>query len=166
MMVWRVFSLAFFTALKMGPVDPDFLMYTDFVNTAVQKTVQNIKMSIPIVLGILMLIQLVNPVLQPYYGHIFTGSYIIDPLIGAIFGTISFGIPVASYVTGGELLKSGVSLIAVTAFILSWSTVYFFMLPLEIAYLGKRFAILRNVINFGTSIIIAILTIATLNFFV
>jgi len=136
------------------------------MNTALFKTWQNIKTTIPIVVGILMIINLVNPLLVQYYTRIFTGSYFIDPLIGAIVGKLSFGVPVVSYVAGGEMLKQGISLIAVTSFILSWSTVYFVMLPLEISYLGKRFAVLRNLINFVTSIIIAILTILTLKLFV
>jgi len=132
---------------------------------AFAKTLQNFKTSIPIVAGVLMLLNLLNPLVQNYYSKIFTGNYFIDPLIGAVGGTISFGVPVASYVIGGELLEEGVSLLAVTAFILSWSTVYFIMLPLEIAYLGRRFAILRNTLNFFTSVIIAILTILTLRLF-
>lgn len=87
-------------------------------------------------------------------------------MLGAIAGTVSFGIPIASYVTGGELLKEGVSLIVVTAFIFSWSTVYFIMLPLEIKFLGKRFALLRSSLNFITAIIIAILTVFTLKLFI
>jgi hypothetical protein len=129
---------------------------------AFKKTIQNLKTSIPIVVGVLMLLNLMNPLIQKYYPKIFTGNLFIDPLLGAIGGTISFGVPVASYVIGGELLKEGVTLLAVTAFMLSWSTVYFVMLPLEITYLGKRFAILRNSLNFVTSIIIAILTVLTL----
>lgn len=136
------------------------------MKNALIKTFQNIKMSTPIVIGVLMLVNIINPLIQSYYPKIFTGNYFIDPLLGAIGGTLTFGIPVASYVTGGELLKEGVSLLAVTAFILSWSTVYFVMLPLEISYLGKKFAILRNVLNFITSIIIAILTVLTLKLFV
>ena len=61
---------------------------------------------------------------------------------------------------GGELLKQGVSLIAITAFILAWTTVGVFMLPLEAKFLGKRFAITRNIINFIFAIIIAVLTVA------
>jgi len=135
------------------------------MKNALIKTLQNLKTSIPIVIGVLMLLNILNPLVQKYYPKIFTGNYFFDPLLGAIGGTVSFGVPVASYVIGGELLKEGVSLLAVTAFMLSWSTVYFIMLPLEITYLGKRFAILRNSINFVTSIVIAILTILTLKFF-
>jgi hypothetical protein len=136
------------------------------MRSAFLKTIQNIKMSIPIVIAVLMLVNLINPLIQKYYPQIFTGNYFIDPFLGAVAGTVSFGIPIASYITGGELLEEGVSLIAVTAFIISWSTVYFIILPLEISFLGKRFAIWRNALNFVSSIVIAILTIITLKLFV
>ena len=135
------------------------------MKTALLKTINNIKTSIPITLGVLMMVSLLNPLFQKYYPQIFTGNYFIDPLIGAVAGSFSFGIPIAAYVTGGELLKEGVSLLAVTAFILSWSTVYITLMPLEITTIGKKFAVLRNSLNFITSIIIAILTIITLRFF-
>jgi hypothetical protein len=129
---------------------------------AFQRTIQTLKTALPMVAGILMLISFLNPIFQKYYPKIFTGNYFIDPLVGAIAGSFSFGIPIASYVTGGELLKEGVSLLAVTAFIFSWTTVGVPMLPLEAAHLGKKFAIVRNSINFFAAILIAILTIATL----
>jgi hypothetical protein len=132
---------------------------------ALIKTLQTIKMAIPIIIGVLLLISFLNPLFARYYSRIFTGNYLIDSLIGAIAGSVSFGIPIVSYVTAGELLKKGVSLLAVTAFILSWSTVGVMMLPLEISNLGKKFAIWRNSLNFFSSIIIAILTVLTLKFF-
>jgi len=67
-----------------------------------KKTLQNIKRAIPMIIGILMLINLLNPLLQRYYSKIFTGNYFFDPLIGAVAGSVSFGIPIASYVTGGR----------------------------------------------------------------
>lgn len=129
---------------------------------ATQKTLDTVKTSMPIVIGILMLISFLDPILERYYSKVFTGNYFVDSLVGALAGSFSFGIPVASYVTGGELLKEGVSLLAVTAFIFSWTTVGVPMLPLEAAHLGKKFAILRNSFNFVVAILIAILTIATL----
>ena len=134
------------------------------MNQGLIKTLNSLKTSLPIIIGILMLINILDPMLQKFYPIIFTGNYIIDPLIGAIAGSLSFGIPVVSYVTGGELLKHGVTLLAVTSFILTWSTVGVVMLPLEITHLGKKFAIYRNLFNLITSIIISIITILILNF--
>lgn len=133
------------------------------VKPALEKTKNNFKMSLPIMAGVLMMVSLINPVLGKFYSQIFTGNYFFDPLIGAIGGSISFGIPITAYVAGGELLESGVSLLAVTAFVLAWTTVGVAMLPLEIKFFGKRFAVWRNAINFVGSIMIAILTILTLS---
>lgn len=127
------------------------------------KTLNTFKISFPIIIGILMLISILNPLFQEYYPKIFTGNYFIDPLVGAIGGSIAFGIPITSYIAGGELLKEGVSLLAVVAFMMAWTNVGIAMLPIEIVSLGKRFAIIRNSMSFVASIIIAILTILTLS---
>jgi hypothetical protein len=129
---------------------------------AANKSLQTFKTSIPILLGVLLLINLLGSLLQDQYSKFFTGNVLVDPLIGAIAGSISFGIPITSYIAGGELLSQGVSLIAVTAFIIAWTTVGVVMLPLEAAMLGKKFAIWRNLINFIFSIVIAILTVVAI----
>jgi hypothetical protein len=54
-------------------------------------------------------------------------------------------------------------LVPITAFIITWSTVGIIMLPLESSFLGIKFAIYRNFINFIFAIIISILTVFTLN---
>jgi hypothetical protein len=130
---------------------------------ALKKSLLNLKSSLPIMLGVLLLVGLVNQLFSNYYTEIFNGNLFLDPLKGALAGSISFGIPITSFIVGGELLNQGVSLIAVTAFILAWSTVGIAMLPLEISTLGKKFSIVRNSICFFFSIIIAILTVWTLN---
>lgn len=122
--------------------------------------------SLPIMIGVLMIIGLINPASNSeYYANLFSGNLFLDSLIGSLIGSISFGIPVTSYVVGGELLSQGVSLVAITAFILAWSTVGVAMLPLEAVNLGKKFAIVRNMICFVFSIIIAILTVLTVSLF-
>jgi len=130
---------------------------------AFANTLKTYKRMLPMMFGILLLINLLGPVLKKYYTSIFTGNYILDPLIGALAGSVSFGIPITSFIISGELLKEGISLLAVSAFILTWATVGIAMLPLEISFLGKRFAVYRNVINFFFGIIIAIFTVFTLN---
>lgn len=112
--------------------------------------------------GVLLLVSLMQQVFQNHYWEWFTGNYIIDPLVGAFAGSISFGIPITSYIAGGELLHGGVSLIAVTAFIMTWTTVGLMMIPLEASFLGKRFSIVRNSLNFIFAMIVAIATVYTL----
>ncbi|MGD9275915.1 MAG: hypothetical protein PVJ67_01965 [Candidatus Pacearchaeota archaeon] len=133
------------------------------IKESAKKTFRVLKMATPIILGILLLLNILNPLFQKYYPLIFTGNYFLDPLIGALGGSIAFGIPFTAYITGGELLKSGVSLLAVAAFVIAWTTVGIAMLPLEIKFLGKKFAILRNTVNFVLAIIISTLTILTLH---
>ena len=132
---------------------------------AFRKTIETMKISLPIIVGVLLLVSLMNSLFVGQYAKIFTGNYFLDPFLGAVLGSVSFGIPITSYVAGGELLKEGVSLLAVTAFILAWTTVGVAMLPIEIRAFGKKFALLRNSLNFIASIVIAILTIVTLKFF-
>lgn len=132
---------------------------------SVVKAGDNLKQMMPMLAGVLLLAVLINNVLQDFYTILFTGSYIKDSLIGALAGSLSFGMPLTSYVVGGELLQNNVSLLAVTAFIMTWTTVGVVMLPLEMKMLGKEFAIWRNVINFIFAIIISILTVLIVNFF-
>ena len=114
---------------------------------------------------ILLLISLVRLYIQDYYTEIFSGNPLTDPLIGALAGSIYFGSPITSYIVGGELLADGVSLMAITAFIMAWTTVGIAMLPLEAKFLGKKFSIIRNITNFFSSVIVAVLTVYTLNLF-
>lgn len=138
------------SSLSTGPVSP------------LRKTLILFKTVLPMLVGMLLLINLLNPLLESRYAQWFTGHYLHDTLIGAVAGSISFGIPITSYIVGGELLGKGVSLLAVTAFILAWTTVGVAMLPLEATFLGKRFAIIRNLLNFLFAILLAVLTVLTL----
>ena len=88
------------------------------------KTVQSFRRSLPILLGVLMLLPLAFTLIpKSMYGKIFTGNRIIDPLIGAAVGSIAGGNPVTSYIIGGELRLQGISMLAITAFIVVWVTV-------------------------------------------
>ena len=128
------------------------------------KTTQVFKTVVPMLTGVLLLVSLLHQFFKNSYQYWFSGNLILDPLIGAIAGSISFGMPVTSYVAGGELLHAGVSLLAVTAFIMSWTTVGLIMIPLEASTLGIRFAVVRNILNFIFSLLVAISTVSTLKF--
>jgi len=135
------------------------------LKVSVKKSLRTLTKSMPIMFGILLLISMISVLTNGTYSNIFSGNSFLDPLVGAIAGSLSFGIPITSYIVGGELREQGVGLLAVTAFILSWTTVGFAMLPLEAKFFGYKFAIYRNVINFIFSIIVAIFTVVTLNIF-
>ncbi|MBU0486162.1 MAG: permease [Proteobacteria bacterium] len=126
------------------------------------QTINLFKTLLPMLCGVLLLVSLMHQLFQNQYRNWFTGNYLLDPLIGAVAGSISFGIPITSYITGGELLQAGVSLLAVTAFIMTWTTVGLVMIPLEATALGRRFAVIRNLLNFIFGLLVAIATVYTL----
>ncbi len=133
------------------------------IKDSAYQSARNLWNAIPLILAILLLISFLSQILTPeFYQKIFTGSF-IDPLIGSIIGSISAGGPVISYIIGGEMLKQGVSLIAVTAFIISWVSVGVVTFPFEAKYLGKKFAFTRNLLSFIFSIIVAIVTVTIFN---
>ena len=110
-----------------------------------------------------MLLALVGSVVSKnVYGKLFTGDHLIDPLIGTVVGSLAGGNPLTSYIIGGELKIQGVSMLAITAFIVSWVTVGVIQLPAEALMLGRRFALIRNAISFLMSMGIAVLTMLTL----
>jgi len=126
------------------------------------QTLNLFKTVLPMLIGILLLVSLLHQFFQSHYKEWFTGNYLLDPLIGAVAGSISFGIPITSYIAGGDLLRAGVSLLAVTAFIMAWTTVGLVMVPLEASVLGRRFAVVRNLLNFFFALLISMATVFTL----
>ncbi len=107
--------------------------------------------------GLIMEFVPMNRLSESLGGGIFT-----DGLIGAGIGSISIGNPLVSYVLGGELLDQGVSLMAVTALLVSWVTVGSIQLPAEIQTFGPRFALVRNGLSFLFAMIIAFLVLLTM----
>ncbi|MCP3867208.1 MAG: hypothetical protein GY703_03760 [Gammaproteobacteria bacterium] len=128
-----------------------------------KKTVSMFVGILPILAGVLLLTGL----LLEYFpvesaAGWFGNNDILDALTGTVFGSVAAGHPLTGYVLGGELLANGISLVAVTALLVSWVTVGSVQFPAEALMLGRRFALYRNLLCFGFSILIAILTTATL----
>ena len=130
---------------------------------ALLKTWQTYKKALPILFGMLLLINLLEPWLEEFYTSVFTGNYFWDPVIGSILGSVSAGMPITAYILSGELLKQGISLLAVSAFALTWTTVSVAFLPMEASFLGKRFSIVRNSVNFVFAVIISIIVVYLTN---
>lgn len=115
---------------------------------------------LPAIFGTILLISLINTVIpKSFYATVFQKNEIMDSFIGSIFGSISAGNPITSYIIGGELLSQGVSLIAVTAFVVAWVTVGVVQFPAEMSILGKRFAIARNLTSFVFAVLVAFITV-------
>lgn len=136
----------------------------DFLIHAARNAARQFFNLLPILIGVVLLIGLFDVfVSEESLTSIFSGNVSLDTFWGVCFGSIFAGNPINSYVIGGQLLKYGVSLFAVTAFIVAWVTVGLVQLPAEIAAFGKRFALLRNGLSFLLAIPIAILTVLILN---
>jgi uncharacterized membrane protein YraQ (UPF0718 family) len=130
-----------------------------------KKTIRTFINVVPIIVGMLLLTSLLITVFpEQISAGLFGNGDIIDTLLGASIGSIAAGHPLASYLLGGELLSGGVSLLAVTALIVTWVTVGIVQLPAEAMLLGARFAVFRNIISFIAAIAIAFLTVYTLRF--
>lgn len=89
------------------------------------------------------------------------GGVLADGLVGGAVGSIAIGNPLVSYVLGGELLEQGVSLVAVTALLVSWVTVGSVQLPAEMQTFGPSFALVRNAVAFVFAVLIAFLVMVT-----
>ena len=122
------------------------------------KTGKAFSKALPLIFGMMLLVSLASLIPKSFYTKVFKGT-IFDVLIGDLVGSISAGNPITSYILGGEMLTNGVSLIAVTSFIVAWVTVGIIQLPAESMMLGKKFAIVRNALSFLFAIVIAIITI-------
>ncbi len=133
------------------------------MKNSILQTARVFQRVLPILTGVLLLVNLIEPLLLQQYYTWFSGSAILDPLIGALAGSVSFGIPITSYIVGGELLQKGVALGAVTAFIMAWTTVGVVMVPLEATFFGLRFTLIRNIINFFMAILMAVVMVSILN---
>ena len=130
-----------------------------------KKTLFGFIQVMPILLGVLLLVSYaIIAIPEQFYMKLFRGEVVTDSVLGALIGSVSGGNPVTSYILAGKFLDQGVSLVAVTAFILAWVTVGVIQLPAESLMLGKRFAITRNLVSFISAIVIAILTVITLSF--
>lgn len=128
-----------------------------------RKTAKMFRRMIPNILAVILLSGLIMEFVPlRKMSSLLGGGELVDGMIGAAIGSISIGNPLISYVLGGELLEQGVSLMTVTALLVSWVTVGSVQLPVEMQTFGARFALLRNGLAFVFSIVIAFLVMITI----
>ncbi len=142
------------------------MMETPSLYQAVKNAAKSFLAITPMLLGVVLMIGLFDTLVsEAALRSVFSGNPLYDTLIGAAAGSISVGQPVASYVIGGELRDSGVSMYAVSAFIVSWVTIGVVQLPLEARLFGLRFMVQRNILAFIFALIIAAASVETLRLF-
>jgi uncharacterized membrane protein YraQ (UPF0718 family) len=134
-----------------------------FFWTVLKKSSLSFLAMAPLLLGVIGLVGLFQVLVSTkMLASLFGGNLLMDTLIGTLTGGVSVGNPVVSYLIGGELLDQGISLHAVSAFILSWVTLGFIQLPAEVEVFGGYFTMYRNILAFVFTLIIAVLTTISL----
>jgi uncharacterized membrane protein YraQ (UPF0718 family) len=127
------------------------------------RALKSLSKMVPTLLGVLLLISMMRVFIpKTFYSKMFIWNMFFDSVIGSIVGSVSIGSPVTGYILGAGFLKEGISLVAVTAFLVAWVTVGLIQLPLESTMMGKRFAIVRNLVAFLMSFVVAIITVLIL----
>ena len=127
------------------------------------RALRSLANALPIVVGMLLLTSLATTLLPPgSLQRLFGAGDARDVAVATLVGSLAAAHPLAGYVLGGELLERGVSLVAVTALLVSWVTVGVAQLPAEALLLGRRFAILRNAWCMVFAVAVAYLTVTTL----
>jgi uncharacterized membrane protein YraQ (UPF0718 family) len=130
------------------------------------KAFQNALMSfvsiLPMIFAVIGLVALMQTYISPdMYACLFGYSTFLDTLAGTFVGGISVGQGMISYVIAEGLLDAGISLYAVSAFILAWVTLGLVQLPAEASVFGLRFTIYRNILALVSTVVVAYITVLT-----
>ena len=138
-------------------------MNTLTLQQAIMQTVRNIKMTLPMLLGIILFMGLILQLIpDSFFSILETENNFFGVIIATILGGVVAGTPVTSYVLGGEFFSKGVSFSVVAAFLAAWVTIGFIQFPAESALFGKKFAVVRNCCAFVSAILIGFLTVILL----
>jgi len=141
-----------------NPQNPSFL-------TVLQKSSLSFLAMAPLLIGVIGLVGIFQVLVTPeFLASLFRGNILVDTLIGTLSGAVSAGNPIVSYLIGGELVEQGISLFAVSAFIISWVTLGFIQLPAEVEVFGGQFTLYRNILAFVFTMFIAVATTLTWQF--
>lgn len=111
----------------------------------------------PQFLLIVLLVDLLLAMLSPEVIQEIIGSQsgFLGVFISSIIGSIALIPVVVVFPIASELLSNGAGVVQVAVFISTLTAVGFITLPLEIKILGKKIAILRNVLFYLFSIVLA-----------
>lgn len=119
------------------------------------QTLNWFKEIIPMLLGILLIIAM----LKESWFFDFLTKYLsndfISTVLASIFGSISVWTTINSYIIANSFWWLNNYILVITAFLISWITVWIIQIPAEIYFFGKKFALIRNIISFIFSIIIS-----------
>jgi hypothetical protein len=119
---------------------------------SLKQTLIGLWINLPIVFWILIFV-----VLLKHYVSIDLLSKIQNNFLSiflfSIFGGISAGNPVNSYLIAWEFGNISDNIIVISAFLISWVTVWFVQIPAESYFFWKKFTIFRNILAFIFSLL-------------
>lgn len=131
-----------------------------FARSALQKTMKQFSSMLPVLLGVIMIMGLVQAFLsKELILKIFSKNPLMDTIIGTFTGSIFAGNPVNSYVIGQSLLKLGAGWAGVCALMFSWVSIGLVQMPAEVQAMGFRFTMVRNSAAFIITIVASLLTV-------
>jgi len=134
------------------------------IKEAFNKALKGFISMLPMLLAIILLLGIFDTyITEKILASFFIDNNFIDTITGTLMGGVLTGNPMVSYILSGELTTAGISLFAVTAFILSWVTLGVVQLPAEVEIFGLRFTFYRTLFTFITTILVSIATVLTVN---
>ena len=142
----------------------DILKEKNSIQEAFKKSLKGFLSMLPMLLAIILLLGIFDIYIsRDILASFFISNIFVDTITGTLMGGVLTGNPMISYILGGELTDAGISLFAVTAFILSWVTIGIVQLPAEVEIFGFRFTFYRTIFTFITTILVSLLTVITVN---
>ena len=134
------------------------------INEAFNKALKGFISMLPMLLAIILLLGIFDSyITKEILASFFIENSLVDTVTGTLMGGVLTGNPMVSYILSGELTAAGISLFAVTAFILSWVTLGVVQLPAEVEVFCFRFTFYRTILTFFTTIFVSIATVLTVN---
>jgi uncharacterized membrane protein YraQ (UPF0718 family) len=117
------------------------------------QTLNWFKELIPMLLGIIIIVAMLKQAwifesISKYINNNFWWVVLAD-----IFWSISVWNTINSYIIADSFWKIDNYILVITAFLISWVTVWIIQIPAESYFFGKKFVILRNILSFLFAIV-------------
>lgn len=118
---------------------------------------------LPLLLGVLATVSLLLAFVPAQtLVRVLSSSGVIGIVVALVVGSIALIPGFVAYPLAGVLREQGASTPVIAAFITTLMMVGVMTLPIEIRFFGRRFALLRNLLAFGGSVVVAVLMALTL----
>ncbi|HKL43863.1 MAG TPA: hypothetical protein VJ892_01145 [Candidatus Absconditabacterales bacterium] len=114
---------------------------------SLKQTWNSFLINIPIILGILILISILQ-VYFPLENILSFGNKIFSIFLADLLAGLFSGNPINSYILAGEIGFSIETIFLISVFLVSWITVGLVQIPAESYFFGIRYSIIRNILSF------------------